>query len=140
MTTRSMEAPFGWLMRMGMGLLSFFAQFGETASGESPAGGGGQAQGSAGEDEGIFRKKKKDQTTGKKPPFPQPACCGVALPNGPYCDYSGSDPSTFTCPPGYNRQWWFCPTQPPPYGACAECTPATTCWQGPFNCSTWWYV
>jgi hypothetical protein len=140
MTTTSMEAPFGWFTRIGMELLSFFAQFGE--AGSRGASGGDQAQGSSGAAHGAYSAESgtTDQT-GKKPPYPMPACCHVAFPNGPYCDYSGSDPRTYTCPPGYYRQWWFCPDQPPAYGACAECTTdQTTCWSGNFNCSTWWYI
>lgn len=140
MTTRSMEAPFGWLTRMGMGLMSFFAQFGDAASGGSS--GGYQAQSaSRPAGGGYYRKKEDDDATGKRPPFPMPGCCRVRYPDGPFCDYPGSDPSRYTCPEGYYRQWWFCPTEPPPYGACAECTTnKDTCWRGDFLCSTWWYV
>jgi len=137
MTTTSMEAPLGWLARLGMGLVSTFAQYGDWAA-AGPSGGyqtQGAAQGSA-----YAKPGETAQESGKRPPFPQPACCGVFFPNGPFCDYPGSDPSRYTCPPGSNRHWWFCPTTNA-YGACAECTTSNIdCFRGEFKCSTWWYV
>lgn len=136
MTTRSMDAPFGWFTKMGMGLLSFFAQFGDAGS----SSGGDQAQASSGDAAGVSSYQTKDTTTGKRPPFPMPSCCAVYFPNGPFCDYPGSDPSQYTCPQGYYRQWWFCPPTNS-FGACAECTTdKDTCWRGDFLCSTWWYI
>jgi hypothetical protein len=67
-----------------------------------------------------------------------PGCCHLALPNTP-CPYVGH-PSNYTCPSGYYRQWWYC-TEGSQRRACAECTKSsTTCWQGPFICSIWWWA
>jgi hypothetical protein len=134
MTTTPMEAPSGWFSRIGMELLSFFAQFGDAGGGASSSGSAQSSSKSRG------HSAQADATTGKRPPFPMPECCVVYYPNGPFCDYPGTDPSQYTCPPGYYRQWWFCPTTNS-YGACAECTQdQSTCWRGPFQCSTWWYL
>ena len=67
-----------------------------------------------------------------------PGCCNLALPNNP-CPYVGQ-PSNFTCPSGYYRQWWYC-NEGSGRRACAECTQNTTsCWFGPFYCSIWWWA
>jgi hypothetical protein len=67
------------------------------------------------------------------------ACCNLEFPNGPECSYSG-DKSNYSCPDGYNRQWWFC-CEGTRQAGCGECTTSTsTCWSGTFNCSIWWYT
>ena len=67
-----------------------------------------------------------------------PRCCSLYYPNGPYCAYTGSR-SNFTCPPGFQRTWWFC-CEGTRQVACAECASGSSCWQGPWNCSIWWYT
>ena len=144
MTTQSMEAPVGWntgspldwLARLGGSMLSFFAQFGDSASGGTS--GGYQAAPSEPEEK-SYKKYDEEPVPQQKPPDPLPQCCHVFYPNGPYCNYVGK-PQSYTCPPGYYRQWWFCcEGSRGREAACAECTQSqSTCWSGPFNCSTWW--
>lgn len=70
---------------------------------------------------------------------PPPDCCNLYFPNGPECNYSGNK-SSYTCPQGYTRQWWPC-CEGTRMAGCGECTTSTTtCWQGTFNCSIWWWT
>jgi hypothetical protein len=45
----------------------------------------------------------------------------------------------FTCPSGYNRHVWSCINPDGRRVYCGECTGASSCWYGPFNCSIWYY-
>ncbi len=77
-------------------------------------------------------KPKQDTTSGGM------ACCHLALPDRE-CKYKG-DKSSYTCPSGWYRQWWFC-CEGTRQAGCGECTKSTsTCWQGPFECSIWWWT
>jgi hypothetical protein len=74
-----------------------------------------------------------------KPPLTDvPGCCNLRYPTGPWCEYSGSR-SNFTCPPGFQRSWWFC-CEGTRQVACAECSTGASCWSGPWNCSMWWFT
>jgi hypothetical protein len=111
-----------WLSRLGMGLLAMMAA--------SPAGSGGSgAQGKAGD-------HAKPSAAPGGMPQPIPRCCSLALPHTP-CSFPSGQPQNFTCPPGYNRQWWNC-CEGTRLVACAECAKGSACWEGPFACSIWW--
>jgi hypothetical protein len=63
-------------------------------------------------------------------------CCHLARLDRE-CQWVGSK-SSFTCPPGYYRQWWYC-CEGTQQLACGECTTnQSTCWSGSFECSIWW--
>ena len=64
-------------------------------------------------------------------------CCSLARRDNE-CHWFGSK-SNYTCPEGYTRQWWYCCEGTQQIG-CGECTPQATCWQGPWECSIWWYT
>jgi hypothetical protein len=65
-------------------------------------------------------------------------CCGLARRDNE-CNYFG-DKSNFSCPEGFNRQWWHCCEGTTIIG-CGECTRyATSCWNGPYTCSIWWWT
>jgi len=142
MTSQSMEMPAAWrsgslfdrLAKLGGNMLSLFAQFGDSAS----SGGPGYQMAGANE-ERSYGQSGDQPAPQQNPPDPLPRCCRVFYPNGPYCNYVGR-PQDYTCPSGYYRQWWFCcEGSRGREAACAECTQSTsTCWSGPFNCSTWW--
>lgn len=69
--------------------------------------------------------------------IPDDKCCGLARLDRE-CQWVGSK-SSFTCPPGHTRQWWYC-CEGTQQIACGECTPQSTCWAGPWECSIWWYT
>jgi hypothetical protein len=107
-----------WLSRVGMKMMA-------------AAAGGARATGSG----HHFHKKKKDE--GSNDPDYM-ACCHLALPDRE-CEYKG-DKADYTCPEGWHRQWWFC-CEGTRQAGCGECTKSTsTCWQGPFECSIWWWT
>jgi len=60
-------------------------------------------------------------------------CCGLA--STTTCPGSGS---SFTCPEGYNRMYWYCCHFGRVVG-CGECTTSTVdCYEGEFVCSEGW--
>lgn len=122
MMTQTDEIPYpagarprpGWLSRLGMKLMSAL---------------GGQGAGSS------AHGRSKEEAGGS---LDDDKCCHLALPNKE-CEYSGHK-SDYTCPDGWNRQWWFCCEGSTQVG-CGECTKSTsTCWEGPFECSIWWWT
>ncbi|GAA1704916.1 hypothetical protein GCM10009765_62590 [Fodinicola feengrottensis] len=61
-------------------------------------------------------------------------CCSLATCT--WCYYQVSR-DRYTCPSGYHRVLWTCTSGGFTWG-CGECSGnASTCWQGPFNCSIW---
>jgi hypothetical protein len=137
MTTTHMEAhpnvwgsgeeisPLRWLSQLGTALLSSFAKVADRIGGSSPD-----------------RQQAGDQSIASVPPpvQPVPACCNLAFPNGPFCHHPPNNKPAYTCPTGFYRQWWYC-CEGTRQAACAECTTSTTtCWQGTFKCSIWWYT
>ena len=102
-----------WLSRVGMKLMA-------------------AAAGSDGATAGFSKKKRGDRATDSGM-----ACCVLALPDRE-CNYK-KNKADYTCPEGFNRQWWFCCDGTRQAG-CGECTPSNTCWQGPFECSIWWWT
>lgn len=65
-------------------------------------------------------------------------CCHLARLDRE-CNWFGSK-QNFTCPEGYHRHWWYC-CEGSQQIACGECTQSTSsCWQGPWECSIWWYT
>lgn len=116
--TSTPTGVFGHLSHLGIQVLSMAAAAGQR---------GPKATSTPGERMGDDRAR-----------IMAPGCCHLALPNTP-CAYVGQ-PSNYTCPEGYYRQWWYC-TEGTQRRACAECTQsASTCWQGPFVCSIWWWA
>jgi hypothetical protein len=67
--------------------------------------------------------------------IPDDKCCYLARKDRE-CNWTVTK-SNFTCPPGHNRQWWYC-CEGTQQIACGECTPQQTCWSGPWECSIWW--
>jgi len=117
---RASHSLINWLSRLGIGLLSFFAQL----TGDS-AGAAAKAQ---------------DRGAEKVEPGPaQPKCCGVYFPNGPYCEHPDGKPHDYTCPPGAQKMWWYCIYGTKTFG-CGECTTGSYCYEGTFKCSIWWEV
>ena len=46
--------------------------------------------------------------------------------------------SNYTCPEGFHRTFWYCMDGTQKIG-CGECSQsATSCWQGPWQCSIFW--
>jgi hypothetical protein len=114
------RSPMDQLSRWGIGLLSLFAKLTGGAS-------GGSAEGQA---------RAAGESVGAQPLAPY--CCDLANPNGPFCPHSGPK-YDYTCPPGYQKMWWYCCYGTKVLG-CGECTKANTCWIGPWPCSIWWDV
>ena len=141
-TTAHFEAPAqGWspldsLSRLGIGLISFFARVSD-----SSAGSGGKATGETAKQAPSASATPATSETSAAATSQAPeafmACCNLAFPNGPFCPYIGWR-RNYYCPPGWYRQWWYC-CQGTQLAGCGECTQSSTCWQGPFNCSTWWW-
>lgn len=52
------------------------------------------------------------------------------------CNYSVSR-DRYTCPSGYTRTYWSCPSGGVVF-ICGECSSGSTCYSGPFACSTWY--
>ena len=69
--------------------------------------------------------------------IPDDKCCYLAR-KDKECNWIGNK-SLYSCPQGYNRQWWYCCEGSQQIG-CGECTPQNTCWSGPWECSIWWYT
>jgi hypothetical protein len=70
-------------------------------------------------------------------PIPDDKCCGLARLDNE-CIYYFGDKSSFVCPEGHHRQWWFCCEGTRQLG-CGECTPSEeSCFAGPWECSIWW--
>lgn len=66
----------------------------------------------------------------------QPHCCSLATCTP--CNYNVSH-DRFYCPAGYNRFTWSC-MEGSQLAWCGECTTSTTsCYQGTFNCSCWFW-
>jgi len=68
--------------------------------------------------------------------MPSP-CCDLAT--NTLCDYQVSR-DRYNCPSGYNRTLWTC-TEPGTGRLvwCGECSSGSTCYNGPWYCSTWFY-
>jgi len=109
------RSPFGWLPRLGMNLLSFFADTGI---------GGGSAYAS-------------DTGPGVPciGPITQVKCCFLACPSTEF-EYEGNK-SNYSCPDGFQKQYWFCCEGTTQIG-CGECASGNDCGAGPWNCSIWW--
>lgn len=143
MTTTHFEIPVqGWsllnsLSRLGTSFISFFARMSDSSGGDGGGSSGGTGVG-GGQDPPA---RPVVSGAGQEPP-PTPgemACCSLAFPNGPFCEYTGRR-QDYTCPEGWYRQWWHC-CEGSRLAGCGECTRSqTTCWQGPFLCSMWWWT
>lgn len=132
------------LSRLGTGLISFFARANDS-SGEYGEGPGGGSGGGTGGGYGGGGQDYPTQPGGYSPeqePPPTPgemACCSLAFPSGPFCEYTGRR-QDYVCPDGWYRQWWHC-CEGSRLAGCGECTrDQDTCWQGPFLCSMWWWT
>lgn len=116
---RQRRSPLDWLSRMGIGLLSFFSNSADEAAGASST-------------------KPKDAYADQPVEQPIPDCCSLARPDKE-CHYVGSK-TNYTCPDGFYRQFWVCLEGTQLVG-CGECTQSTTtCWDGDFDCSIWFWV
>lgn len=114
---------FHLLSRMGIGLLSFFAQF----TGERP-------EESSAEQEGDYVVETGEEV--RVDPRLDDKCCTLA--SSTECSYTGSK-SNYRCPPGYSKTIWFCCEGTRRVG-CGECSSGPTCWDGPWACSIWWWT
>lgn len=112
------RSPSAWLPWLGMNLLSYFADAG------SGGGYGGHAGG-----------YKSEPGKPCNEPIGPVKCCFLACPNTE-CHYEG-DKSKYTCPEGFQRQWWFCCEGTQQIG-CGECATGDSCGAGPWACSIWW--
>lgn len=144
MTTTHFEAPArGWsllgsLSRLGTGLISFFASASVSSGGYGGGSGGVYGGGTGGYGEQAPSASATAASSESPMTLADMACCSLAFPNGPFCQYTGH-PRDYVCPPGWYRQWWYC-CQGSRMAGCGECTRSqNTCWQGPFNCSIWWW-
>jgi hypothetical protein len=64
-------------------------------------------------------------------------CCGLARPDNE-CIYYFGDKSTFTCPDGFYKHWWYCVEGTRTF-ACGECnSDLNSCFGGPYACSIAW--
>ena len=118
------SSPLGWLSRMGINLLSFFSDVNDSAyTGSS---GGGEAN-----------TYVADEPSGGGGVIVDDKCCFLARPDNE-CRYQG-DKSNYTCPDGFQKTWWFCCEGTQQIG-CGECSSGPTCWQGPWECSIFWYT
>jgi len=116
---RARRSPLDWLSRMGIGLLSFFSNSDDAASGES----------SYDEPIGALVDRPVEQ--------PIPDCCILAKPEKE-CHYTGHK-ANYTCPPGFQKQYWPCCEGTRLVG-CGECSSGPTCFDRPFDCSIWWWI
>ena len=117
--TRPGRAPFGWFPRLGMNLLSFFA--------DASSGGYGAAAGPCGagwSGGGTIGDMK---------------CCGLARPDNECCYPQNGSKALFKCKAGFQKTWWFCLVGRQAYG-CGECSTGNTCYMGPWECSILWEV
>jgi hypothetical protein len=116
------HSPFGWLARLGLGLVSFFA---------SPS-------------DAEARRVTAHPGIGL-PPKPAPCnepitpvrCCHLACAHKE-CSYTGSK-GNFHCPTGYIKTYWTCSEGSHLIG-CGECASGNNCGAGPWYCSIWWYI
>lgn len=63
------------------------------------------------------------------------SCCEPARPDR-RCRNVYPSGTGFRCPSGYYKRGWYC-CDGSAIWACWECTPASSCWVGPFACSDW---
>lgn len=139
------KRPFlGWLSNIGTGLLSLVEQ------GESGGGGGTYEP-----EPTDYPKPDPEPTDYTKPdpeptdpPFnpskvPIPDCCSlfynINVDPSKMCHYPDDDVPAYTCPSGYQQEYWTC-VEGTRVAACAECAAGDSCWQGPWECSIWWWV
>lgn len=115
---RERRSPLDWLSRLGIGLLSFFSNLADEAPGESSA-----------EPYAADADHPVEQ--------PIPDCCTLAVPEKE-CHYSGHK-SDFTCPDGFQKQYWPCCEGTRLVG-CGECASGSSCFYGPWECSIWWLI
>lgn len=126
---RASRDPLAWLSRLGIGLLSFFAQ---RMDGEAGAAAGSQAQSAE-----AYKSRAAEGSNGCGRPY----CCCLANYPGNQCPAPPDQPYDYTCPPNHQKMWWYCTQGTTTYG-CGECVPmtSTNCWTGPWPCSKWWKV
>jgi hypothetical protein len=134
-TGNKTKVPFlGWLSNIGTGLLSAFEQGGS-------GGGGGY-----GEEPTEYRRRP--YPTDEPPPFnpskePIPECCSlwynINVDPSKMCHYPDNNVPAYTCPSGFQQEYWTC-VEGTRVAACAECAAGDSCWQGPWQCSIWWWV
>jgi hypothetical protein len=145
MTTTHVNAPaqsrslLDSLSRLGTGLISFFARVHDSSGGYG-GGAGGTTGGSGGGGQSSPTRPGDYSSEQEPPPTPgEMACCQLAFPNGPFCEYTGRR-QDYVCPDGWYRQWWHC-CEGSRLAGCGECTRSqSTCWEGPFHCSMWWWT
>lgn len=65
----------------------------------------------------------------------EPDCCHLAT--CIECEWAGTK-DLYTCPTGYQQSYWTCIDELNNTVVCGECTPGTSCFQGPFACSIWY--
>jgi hypothetical protein len=71
--------------------------------------------------------------------IPDDRCCGLARLDNE-CIYSLGDKSTFTCPEGYYKHWWYCLEGTRTF-ACGECNEGRNdCFEPDWACSIFWEV
>ena len=110
-----------WLSWLGTGLVSYFAQLGDS-------GGGGS-------NKGEELPVQPCNTDGSCTPV---RCCCLACAHVE-CPYPGSNKADFTCPTGY-RTFWTCTEGTEKIG-CGECAGGPgSCYIDPWYCSIWWRV
>ena len=112
---RAGRSPFGWFPWLGMNLLSFFAD--------------------AGSGSGSGYKNEPAPGTPCNQPITPVKCCFLACPNTE-CQYEGNK-SNYSCPGGFQKQYWFCCEGTTQIG-CGECATGSSCGAGPWACSIWW--
>jgi hypothetical protein len=64
-------------------------------------------------------------------------CCGLAVPNNE-CIYYLGDKSTYVCPEGFYKHWWYCVVGTRTF-VCGECSSSEySCVGYPYACSIAW--
>ena len=129
------------LARLGTTVIAFVARAERPKAGQKPGAGGtygGETGGYGGGQGYPSRPGGYGPPQQEPPPTPgEMACCSLAFPEGPYCEYTGRR-QDYVCPEGWYRQWWHC-CEGSRLAGCGECTRSqSTCWSGPFLCSMWW--
>ncbi|HEX3578248.1 MAG TPA: hypothetical protein VHY33_06760 [Thermoanaerobaculia bacterium] len=114
----------GWLLSLGIRLVSFFAQVSDSGAGETRR--------SSHED---AAQATPCNTTGN---CTRVRCCCLACATVE-CPYPGSNKADFTCPGGY-KTFWTCTDGTAKIG-CGECAGGpSSCYVKPWYCSIWWQI